>query len=31
MTLVDKWPKNRLQLILIVRRKYLESENVEFG
>ena len=24
-TLVDKWPKNRLQLILIGHRKYLES------
>ena len=25
ITLVDKWPKNRLQLILIVHKKYLES------
>ena len=27
-TLVDKRPKNRMQLILIVHRKYLESSNV---
>ena len=25
ITLVDKWPTNRLQLILIVHKKYLES------
>ena len=27
MTLFDKGPKNRLQLILIVHNKYLESQN----
>ena len=28
VTLLDKWPKTCLQLILIVHKKYLESSNV---
>ena len=28
--LVDKRPKNHLQLILIVHKKYLESKNVRY-
>ena len=28
--LVDKRPKTRLQLILIVHKKYLESKNVRY-
>ena len=30
ITLVDKRPKNRLQLTLIVHKKYLESKNVRY-
>ena len=30
MTLVDERPKNRLQLISVVHKKYLESYNVRY-